>query len=361
MDRRDEIEKTALAASVIIGALGAGLFGACAHTWNRGDMQAAMRSTIAFVSTRHDPAADPTVNPQRALLAAEIYLVNGDGTNPRRLTENAHFDAFPALSPDGRRIVFDSNRLRVEGESFNTSHLFVMDADGTGQTLLTRGSSATWSPDGKNIAFHASASGKGRPIKPDPGAATSDNDIFVLNVGDFLKNGPKPKNITNSPGAIDDDPDWSPNGQNIVFTSHAVTDNPVNSVTAEIYVINSDGTGTPVRLTNNTEEERAPAWSPDGKRIVFSCRRGGPDFEICVMNADGSGQVQLTDNDVPDLTASWSPDGKKIVFHRRVGGPGQFQLFLMNADGTGEVQLTFPPGLNAFPNWGEVHERSPVK
>ena len=232
-----------------------------------------------------------------------------------------------------------------------------MNTDGTAQTFLIRGSSATWSPDGKKIAFHASASGKGQPIKPDPGAATSDNDIFVLNVDDLLKSGARPKNITHSPAAIDDDPDWSPDGQKIMYTSHAATDDPVNSASAEIYVIDADGAGSPTRLTNNTEEERAPSWSPDGKRIVFSCRRGGPDFEICVMNANGTGQVQLTDNNVPDLTASWSPDGKRIVFHRRVGGRGQFQLFSVNADGTGEVQLTSPPGLNAFPNWGEVRER----
>jgi Tol biopolymer transport system component len=362
MNRCEKIEKAALAASVIIiGVSGAGLLGARAHTWNRGEMQPTLRSTIAFVSTRHDPAADPAVNTQRALLAAEIYLMNGDGTNPRRLTENTYADGFPALSPDGSRVVFDSNRLRSEGEPFNTSDLFVMNTDGGGQTLLIRGSSGTWSPDGKQIAFHASASGKGLPIKPDPGAATNDNDIFVLNVGDFLTNGTRPKNITNSPEAIDDDPDWSPNEPKIVFTSHAVSDNPTNSVTAEIYAINSDGTGKPARLTNNTEEERAPARTPDGKRIVISCRRGGPDFEICVMNADGTGQVQLTDNNVPDLTSSWSPDGKKIVFHRRVGERGQFQLFLVNADGTGEVQLTFPPGLNAFPNWGEVRDRGPAK
>ena len=169
------------------------------------------------------------------------------------------------------------------------------------------------------------------------------------------------KNITNNPAAIDDDPDWSPTGQKIIFTSHAVTDNTDNHVTAEIYVVDADGKHKPTRLTNNTEEERAPSWSPDGKRIVFCCRRGGPDLEICVMNADGTGQVQLTENAIGDLTPSWSPDGKKIVFHRRVGERGQFQLFLINADGTGEKQLTFPPGLNAFPNWGEARVRAPAK
>src|SRR5260370_11066768 len=69
----------------------------------------------------------------RAWLAAEIYLMDGDGTNLRRLTENTYADGFPSLSPDGTRIVFDSNRLRAEGEPFNTSDLFVMNADGTGQ------------------------------------------------------------------------------------------------------------------------------------------------------------------------------------------------------------------------------------
>lgn len=330
--------------------------------WPQGDLRAqqqGLRSTIAYVSTSHDPSVDNVADPERAALVAEIYLMDGDGTHPRRLTQNAAFDGFPALSPAGTRIVFDSNRLRAEGEAINSSTLFVMNADGTGQTSLTRGSSATWSPDGQSIAFHASSSGKGRPIKIDPGAATSDSDIFVLNVGEFLKSGAVPKNITKNPSAIDDDPDWSPDGRTIVFTSHAVTDDPINSATAEIYAVNADGTGNPVRLTTNAEEERAPSWSPDGKRIVFSCRRGGPDFEICVMNADGSGQVQLTDNATGELTPSWSPDGRQIAFHRRVGARAQFQLFVINADGTGEKQLTFPPGFNGFPNWGEVRGRLP--
>jgi Tol biopolymer transport system component len=305
-------------------------------------------STIAFSSTRDDPA-----NPG----FAEIYLVNGDGTDPRRLTENTITDAFANLSPDGKKIVFDSNRNRVASEPANTSDLFVMNTDGTEQTFLIRGSTATWSPDSKNITFHASASGTGAPINDDPGAATTDSDIFVMNVDDRLAGGAAPANITNNPAMIDDNPDWSPDGQTVVFTSHLVSDHPVNSVTAEIYVINASGSGGPVQLTSNAEEERAPAWSPDGTRIVFMCRRGPlggqmgfQTFEICVMNADGSSQTQLTSNSVGDLSPSWSPDGRKIVFHRP--GPGGSELWVMNLDGTAQTQLTNTPGINLLANWG---------
>jgi TolB protein len=109
-----------------------------------------------------------------------------------------------------------------------------------------------------------------------------------------------------------------------VFTRHPVTDNPNNSVHAEIYVMNADGTGTPERLTFNVEEERAPVWSPDGARIAFMCRRGGNDFEICVMNPDGTEQLQLTNN-TPflDATPTWSSDGNKIFFHSNRTGRNQ--------------------------------------
>jgi TolB protein len=308
-------------------------------------------STIAFVSTRDDPAANP-------LLAAEIYLMAGDGENPRRITTNTDGDGFPALSPDGKKIVFDSNRLRAESEPLNTSDLFLMNSDGTEQVWLTRGSSASWSPDGKYVAFHRSASGTALPIRPDPGAATFDSDLFVLNVDDGLLHLAAPINLTNNPAAIDDDPDWSRDGQRIVFTSHDVDDNHTNSVTAEIYVISAGGPGGgPVRLTHNAEEERAATWSPDGTRIAFMCRRGGTDFEICVMNANGTGQVQLTDNTVFDGSPSWSPDGQQIAFSRVVAA-GRQQLFRINLDSTGEVQLTNTPGTNVLARWGQLRVRA---
>ena len=361
MKKRKRIKNAALTALVMIVVSGAVLLGARAQVRERREKKTVMTSTIAFMSTRHAPP--PGEHP---LLASQIYLMDGDGTNVRRLTVNSHMDNFPALSPDGTKIVFESNRLRTEGEPANTSHLFLMNTDGAAQTPLVRGNSATWSPDGKRVAFHASASGTGRLVSALPGAATTDSDIFILSVDDFLKRGARPKNITNNPAAVDDDPDWSPKEGRIVFTSHAATDDHNNPVTTEVYVIGPDRKGKPVRLTDNAEEERAPSWALDGKRIVYCCRKGAPEreggvrtFEICVMNADGTGQARLTNNTIGDLTPTWSPDGTKIVFHRRVGGRGQFQLFVINADGTGEKQLTSPPGLNGFPNWGEV--RAPNK
>jgi TolB protein len=362
MNSRKEIYDSRLVAPVIIAGLCVAIAGAWAQPHHPGEKQAGLRSTIAFVSTRHDPAIDPAADPQRAFLGAEIYLMDSDGTNPRRLTENAYFDCFPALSPDGGRIVFDSNRLRTEAEPFNTFDLFVMNVDGTGETHLVRGSSATWSPDGKRIAFHASASGTGQPIiSMRPGAATTDSDIFILNVDDFLKHRAQSRNVTNNPATVDEDADWSPDGRKILFTSHPVGDKTDNNVTAEIYTIDLDGKQKPVRLTNNTEEERAPTWSPDGKRILFMCRKGPgviPTFELCVMSADGTGLTRLTKTG-RYLTPRWSPDGRQIVFHKAVGGPGRFQLFLINADGTGERQLTNPPGMNGFANWGSIRSPGP--
>src|SRR5262245_59474799 len=220
--------------------MSAALFGAWFGGASSASRQPAPRSTIAFVSTRDDPAADSAIDLERAWRASEIYLMDGQGNNPRRLTTNSNGDGFPVLSPDGRRVVFDSNRRRADGDPLNVSDLFVMNADGSSQTWLLRGSSATWSPDGRNVAFHASASGSGRPIKNDPGSATADSDIFVVGVDALTRQGER-RNLTNNPGAIDDDPDWSPDGQRIVFTSHNTTDVFVNSATAEIYTLRADG------------------------------------------------------------------------------------------------------------------------
>jgi TolB protein len=315
---------------------------------------------VAFTTTRDNPDFLPIQN------AGEVYLMNPDGSDPQRITENEVYDAFPVLSPDGRKIVFDSNRLCTEcteSTPINVVDLFVMASDGTEQTYLTRGSSASWAPDGKHITFHASASGTGLPIRMDPGAPHTDSDVFIVNVDDAATGQQAPINITNSGTLIEDDPHWSPDGQRIVYVAHDVGDvpkpgGPAVYPTAEIFVINADGSGAPVPLTvkENKEEERAPAWSPDGSKIAFMCRYGGTDFEICVMNPDGSGLVQVTNNTVQELSIRWSVDGQKFFFNRPA--PMRSQLFSINVDGTGLTQLTNTVGVNFFPTPGWLRVRT---
>jgi Tol biopolymer transport system component len=318
------------------------------------------RHVITFGSSRDAPADGQ--------FRLEVYLMNEDFTNQVRLTNNtgsakAWWSAMPALSPDGKgRIIFDSSRNRIPGvDKINVSDLFIMQADGSDQTFVTRGSSASWSPDSQSIAFHRSASGTGLTIRVDLGAPTSDSDIFVAKVCDLLAGVP-PTNITNSPTEIDDDASWSPDGQKILWTAHNVGDDPLVIPSQDIYVMNADGSGR-VNLTHNFPvEERGPSWSPDGTRIAYMCRIGlppegmtTPTFEICVMNADGSDVTRLTNNTLPDGTPTWSSDGTKIVFNRAVPPPNQ-QLHIMNADGSGQRQITDVPGFNLFGSFGEVKD-----
>jgi TolB protein len=119
----------------------------------------------------------------------------------------------------------------------------------------------------------------------------------------------------------------------------------------EIYVMNSDGSGE-TRLTIGAASEDSPAWSPDGNKIAFVSDRDG-NREIYVMNADGSGEKRLTNNPAVDDSPAWSPDGTKIAYNSN--RDGNTEIYVMNAaDGSGQTRMTHatnPANTFYYPSW----------
>jgi hypothetical protein len=124
----------------------------------------------------------------------------------------------------------------------------------------------------------------------------------------------------------------------------------IGGVNYDIYVMNSNGSEQ-TRLTDNPANDFYPDWSPDGTKIVFwSDRDGTNNGEIYIMNPDGSEQTRLTDNPTIDTTPDWSPNGESIIFRRGFESQNP-EIYVMNADGTGQTNISNNPAIDFDPTW----------
>ena len=250
--------------------------------------------------------------------AWDVWLMRGDGSDPKRLTDDAANNQTPCWSSDGRLIAFVSDR---DGNK----EIYIAKADGTTPLNLTHHAAEdwtpAWSPDGATIAFSSYRDGNW--------------ELYVMDA-----NGGNPRRLTQS-SAADYAPAWSPDGQRIAFQTN-------RDGNWEIYVMGKDGKGT-LRLTDDEATDSAPAWSPDGERIAFESYRDG-NMEIYVMAADGSNVQNLTQDEYSNEHGpTWARAGTRILYYsNRDGG---WDIYSMKADGTDRENLTLNPALEQRPSW----------
>lgn len=247
----------------------------------------------------------------------ELFVMDQDGSNIRKLTNDRSITLSPAWSPDSREIAVTSYRDR-------NPDIVAVSLSGNGRRPLSQqpgiNSAPAWSPDGTRLALTLSKDGN--------------SEIYTMS-----RNGTDLRRLTNH-SAIDTSPTWSPTGRQIAFVSD-------RSGSPQIFVMDAEGSNVR-RLTYQGNYNDRPSWSPRGDRLAFVGLEGSR-FDVYVMNVDGSGVQRLTMGNGSNESPSWSPDGRFLVFSStRSGVP---QLYRMYDDGSGQQQLTSMDGGALSPVW----------
>ena len=266
------------------------------------------QTQIAFVSSRTGQK--------------EIYVMDYDGTNPRKLTAIRFIAMAPSWSPLDDRITYTA--WRSDGSK---PHIEILSATGERhgfqQPTGASNTISSWSPDAKSIVYTSYRDGN--------------TEIYWADA-----DGDNPKRLTNSP-AIDTSPAINPaTGRQIAFISG-------RSGTPQLYTMDSDGTNI-MRITEEGGDAENPAYSPDGKMIAFAWQKPKSNgFDIYLYDVGMRKFTQLTSDSSSNERPTWAPDGKHIAFHS--GRSGNSQIYSMTLNGSKVRQLTSGAGINEGPTW----------
>jgi TolB protein len=248
----------------------------------------------------------------------EVYIMDYDGYNERRVTRNGSINLNPSFSPNGREIIYTSYK-NGNPDLYRRNIFTGVETRISSRTGLNV--TGAWSPHGGKIALAMSNDGN--------------SQIYLIN-----RNGKELDRLTND-DAIDISPSWSPNGSQIAFVSD-------REGTPQIFVMNADGSNAH-KLTTSGSYNVGPSWSPKGDRILY-CRRQSNDFDfqIHAINPDGTGDIQLTTegrNEYPH----WSPDGRFVTFTSN--RDGKESIYVMRADGTSQLKVSRGKGGDSRSVW----------
>jgi Tol biopolymer transport system component len=283
--------------------------------------------------------------------ALQLVRPDGSGHHLLLLTTPA---GHPDWSPDGKRIA-----VATENE------IWTLNADGTDVKQLIACSGApcmyvglpAWSPDGRQIAFQRVLSA------PAPGNEVDQIEVMDLATGATHVVARPP--VAGSEMAEFINPRWSPDGTQIEFSvmRYPTPPSDENILGSSIAVVKADGSeaDAPRILTDPALFGSYPDWSPDGQRIVFNTYPMGSFQDttkatnLYTIRPDGTGLTQVThfgENDTRASEPTWTPDGKRIIFlyiERNPSNPGGERLIaFIDADGA-NLTLIPTPGIVGDP------------
>jgi TolB protein len=250
----------------------------------------------------------------------EIYIIDYDGYNIRRLTRDSKINILPKWSPIGDKIIYTSYL-------YNNPDLFYLDIVKNKRGIISKyqGLNATgvFSPDGDNILLTLS-----RGKFP---------NLYLINTSGEIT-----RRLTTG-SYINTSPSFAPNGQEVVFISDRVG-------YPQLYIMNINGGN--IRRLSTKGFCDSPSWSPRGDKIVFTMRQAKSNYDLYIYDLPTAKITRLTENQGKNESPSWSPDGRFVTFCS--SRSGKSEIYIMAIDGSGTRKLTEIPGNSYNPAWSPV-------
>jgi TolB protein len=246
----------------------------------------------------------------------EIYIIDYDGYNLRRITKDNRLNVLPKWVPNNPQIVYTSYL-------YNNSDLFLIDIERNKRRALSTvqglNSPTSFSPDGKTLVATLS-----RGVYP---------NLYLLNAkGEVVRRLTQGKYIDTSPC-------FSPSGKEIVFISD-------RAGYPQIYIMDIEGIN--IRRLSTKGNCDSPVWSPKGDKIAFTMKADGK-YDIFLYDLPKNKIIRLTENKGDNENPSWSQDGRFIVFASTRSGKSE--IYIMGVDGSGVRKLVDVPGKSYTPSW----------